>query len=97
MKAMAKTVLGLSALAFVLAFLVTAFTSCNAKQAEDGARLLLCIDEELLNNTTPEIILAKCGPDATQILIDARKGYLAKRAPCTVVVIDAGTPDGPGR
>ena len=64
------------------------------KDIAAGAQIILCVDENL--DLPVDQIIAKCGPDAAN-LIEARKALAKKRNPCTTIVVDAGAPIGPGR
>jgi len=82
--------------------LAIAFAACTpAKTVEglsDAVKLIECIDDHI--NMPPEEIALVCGAQATEDvlkLIAERKAMAERRRNCTVIVVDAGAPDGPGK
>jgi hypothetical protein len=82
--------------------LAVAVAACTpAKTVEglgDAVKLIECINDHI--GMPAEEIALVCGMQATEDvihLISERKAMAERRRNCTVIVVDAGAPDGPGK
>jgi hypothetical protein len=82
--------------------LALALVACTpAKTAEglgDAIKIIECIDDHV--GMPAEEIALVCGaealPDVLKLIAE-RKAMAERRRNCTVIVVDAGAPDGPGK